>query len=307
MQLAAIREIFVNNLLPILLSAGAGFALGRTLRPDIKAASRMTFYVFSPCLVFTSLARVGIAGGEFGKLALFTIAVSGVVGMLAWMCGRLLGAQRQVLASLVLASALANNGNYGLPATKFAFGDEALARALVCFVFSTVVIYTAGILIASMGKSSAAQALRNLLGVPAFYGLIAAGIVRGGEVHVPLFVDRAVSLLSEAAIPVMMVILGLQIAEIRAWPRRRAALIGAAGFLQLVVTPLVGLALAGLIGLSGPARQAAVLQSAMPAAVLTTVLAVEYELDTELISGTLLVTTVLSPLTLTPLIAYLLT
>lgn len=306
MQLAAIRDIFVDNLLPILLCAGAGFTLGRTLRPDIKAASRMSFYVFSPCLVFTSLVRVGMAGGEFGKLAFFTIGVSAAVAGLAWMCGRLLGAQRRVLASLVVASMIVNSGNYGLPAVKFAFGDEALARALVCFVFSTVVVYTAGILVASMGKSSARQALRNLLGVPAFYGLVAAGIVRGGDAQVPLFVDRAVSLLSEAAIPVMMVILGLQLAEIRAWPHRRAALIGSAGFLQLVVTPLIGLVLAGLIGLSGPARQAAVLQSAMPAGVVTTVLAVEYELDTELVSGTLLLTTLLSPLTLTPLISYLL-
>lgn len=58
--------------------------------------------------------------------------------------------------------------------------------------------------------------------------------------------------------------------------------------------------------LSGLARQAAVLQASMPAAVITTVLAVEYDLDQTLVSGTVVLTTLLSPLTLTPLIAYLL-
>jgi predicted permease len=45
----------------------------------------------------------------------------------------------------------------------------------------------------------------------------------------------------------------------------------------------------------------------MPAAVVTTVLAVQYDLDKTLVSGVVVFTTVLSPLTLTPLIAYLLT
>jgi hypothetical protein len=169
-----------------------------------------------------------------------------------------------------------------------------------------MITYTAGILIASMGKFSVRHALSRLLTVPAFYGLIAAGIVRHADWHVPLFLDRSVTLLSDASIPLMLVVLGLQIAEARTWPRSRVVLISAASFLQLVVTPLVALLLAQWIGLSGMARQAAVLQASMPAAVVTTILAVEYELDATLVSGTVVLTTLLSPLTLTPLIAYLL-
>jgi predicted permease len=291
--------------LPILLTAGAGFALGRTLQPDIKTASRLAFYIFSPCLVFESLVQVRIAGGEFSRLALFTLVVSAIMGVLSFLCGRLLGASRQLLASLVVASVFVNSGNFGLAANKFAFGEGALARAMVCFVFSTVILYTAGILIASMGKLSAARALRQLLIVPAFYGLIAAWIVRQTGWQIPLFLDRSVTMLSDAAIPLMLVILGLQIAQARSWPRGRIGLISAAGFLQLIATPLVALLMARWLGLSGLARQAAVLQSAMPAAVVATILAVEYDLDVPLVTGTVVVTTLVSPLTLTPLIAYL--
>jgi hypothetical protein len=90
-----------------------------------------------------------------------------------------------------------------------------------------------------------------------------------------------------------------------AWPHSRLGLIGLAVFLQLVVTPLVGLGFAGLMGLSGVTRQAAVLEAAMPTAVITTVLAVEYDLDAAFITSVVIVSTLLSPLTLTPLIAYL--
>jgi malate permease and related proteins len=306
MPFAIIRDAFVNNLLPVLLCAATGFVLGRTLHPDIKTASRLAFFIFSPCLVFVSLERVKITGGEFGNLAAFTLGVSLIIGLLAYISGRALGAGRHLIASMVVASMFVNSGNYGLAATKFAFGEDALARALVCFVFGTVVVYTLGILIASMGKFTAVQALRQLLYVPAFYGLLAATLVRQTGWNVPLFLDRSVSMLGDASIPLMLVILGLQISEARTWPRDRISLIGVAAVLQIIVTPLVALLLARWMGLTGVTRQAAVLQASMPAAVATTVLAVQYDLDTTLVSGTVVLTTLLSPLTLTPLIAYLL-
>ena len=306
MQFGVILDIFADNLLPIFMAAGAGFALGKISHPDIKTASRLSFHIFSPCLVFVSLAHIGITKGEFEKLALFSFSVAAITAGLAFICGRLLNLKRALLASLVVASAFSNNGNYGLAAVKFAFGEEALVRALVCFVFSTIWTFTAGILIASTGKCSLAQAFKKLFEVPAFYGLIGAGVIRYTNWQIPLFVDRAVMLLSEAAIPLMLVILGLQIAEARRLPRDRALLISVASLLQLVIAPIIALLLSRWIGLSGPARQAAVLQTAMPTAVITTILALEYDLDAELVTGTVLLTTLLSPLTLTPLIAHLL-
>jgi predicted permease len=55
--------------------------------------------------------------------------------------------------------------------------------------------------------------------------------------------------------------------------------------------------------LSGVSKQAAILESAMPTAVLATVLAAEFNVDPEFVTGTVLVSTVLSPLTVTPLLA----
>jgi len=306
MNPSAIPDIFINNLLPILLAAATGFALGKTLRPDIKTASRLAFHIFSPCLIFISIVRAGITGAEFGKLALLTVAVSCLVGIVSFLAGRVFGLGRQLLASLVVASMLSNSGNYGLAANKFAFGEEALACALVCFVFGTVVTYTVGILVASMGKLSARRALGTLMTVPAFYALVAAAVFRTTGWNIPVVLDRSVTLLSDAAIPVMLVILGLQIAEVRAWPRGRVTLIVAASILQVIVTPLIALLVAHWLGLSGPARQAAVLQTSMPAAVVTTVLAVEYDLDAALVTGTVVATTLASPFTLTVIIAYLL-
>jgi hypothetical protein len=305
--LSLLLRIFVDNILPIFLAAGTGFLLGRRLHPDLKTVSRLTLYLFSPCLVFTSLTRAALSAREFWGMALFALAVIGSMTLLSLGAGLALRLDRKLQATLVIASVFVNGGNYGLAANKFAFGDEALARAVIYFVFSTIMVYTLGVAVASLGRPGASlrRALWEVIALPNFYALIAAGLVRANGWELPLALARPVELLGEASIPVMLVLLGLQMAEARAWPRARLALIGLASFLQLLVAPLVGLALAGALGLTGVARQAAVLEASMPTAVITTILAVEYDLDAALVTGTVVLSTLLSPLTLTPLIAYL--
>ena len=66
-----------------------------------------------------------------------------------------------------------------------------------------------------------------------------------------------------------------------------------------------GLLLAPLFGLEGVARQAGTLQSAMPSAVIGTILATEYDVEPTFVTSVVLLTTLLSPFTLTPLLRWL--
>jgi malate permease and related proteins len=72
-----------------------------------------------------------------------------------------------------------------------------------------------------------------------------------------------------------------------------------------VAAPFVAIGLTALLGLSGPARQAGVILASMPVAVVTTILALEFEISPAFVTSAVFVSTILSPLTLTPLIAYL--
>jgi predicted permease len=73
----------------------------------------------------------------------------------------------------------------------------------------------------------------------------------------------------------------------------------------LLLAPLVALAFAALFGLEGYARQASVTEASMPTMVSTTVLATEYNLDFKLVTAVVFISTLLSPLTLTPLLVFL--
>ena len=83
-------------------------------------------------------------------------------------------------------------------------------------------------------------------------------------------------------------------------------MVAAAVTLSLIAAPFVALGLTWLLGLSGADRQAGVVLASMPTAVITTILALEFDVAPAFVNTVVFMTTVLSPLTLAPLIAYLL-
>jgi malate permease and related proteins len=190
-----------------------------------------------------------------------------------------------------------------LPVVLFAFGANALSHATVYFVTASILTYTVGVFTAAAGRRSMAQALVGITKIPAIYGVSAAFIVLGTGISIPTGLMRPIELLSEAAIPMMVLVLGMQLE--RATIPKRPSLVGAAVLLSLVGSPIVALALSSMLGLSGPARQAGVILASMPVAVVTTILAVEFEIAPAFVTSAVFFSTLLSPLTLTPLIAYL--
>ncbi len=75
--------------------------------------------------------------------------------------------------------------------------------------------------------------------------------------------------------------------------------------LRLVGGAVLAIAAARVFGLEGPARQAGILEAAMPSAVVTIILASEYEVEPSFVTSVVFVTTLLCPFTLTPLMALL--
>jgi len=296
-------SIFVQNILPIFLVAGVGFLLVRYLEADVQTLSPVTLHVLTPCLVFNILVTSDLSAGEFGRLTLLALGTILGIGVIARIVARALKLDRVMTSAFTVVVMFANGGNYGLPLTLFVFGQEALVRATVYFVISLVLTYTLGIFLASSGRRSLGEALSSVLRIPNIYAAVAAVVVIVAGVAPPTFVMRPIKLLSDAAIPVMILVLGMQLEQ--AVKPASLRLVGLATGLRLAVSAVLGILLAQVLGLSGAARQAGVLQSAMPVAVGTTILAVEFEVEPTFVTSVVFLSTILSPFTLTPLIAWL--
>ena len=295
--------IFLNNLLPVLLASSAGFLLARLLHVSPSALSRVIFYIFSPCLIFTLLTQSELSDGDILRVGLFTATVILLLGAVAFLAGKIARLERRTLAGMVLASMFMNAGNFGLPVVLFAFGEHALSYASLFFVANAILSYTVGVMTASMGSANIPQAFTNLFKIPFIYALALALFFMRTDWQVPIPLERTAELLGDASIPAMLVLLGMQLESANL--SGQAVPLTLATGIRLLVSPLLALALGPVFGLVGAARQAVTLEASMPTAVLTTVLATEYDAQPTLVTAVVFVSTLLSPLTLTPLLAFL--
>ncbi len=300
---ALLLEIFADDLLPVFAIAGAGFLVARFAGVQVQGVSRLTFHVLAPALVFNVLVSSTLDAAQSSRMALFYLLVTLSAAVMARLAAIPLRLDRRMLSAFMLVAISSNSGNYGLPVTALAFGRDALAFASVYFVTSAIFSYTGGVLIAASGRLDIRGALGRLFRVPPFYAAVAALIMMGLHVTPPAIIMRPITMLSDAALPLMILVLGMQIE--RATMPERPVVVATAVFVSLVLMPLAAIGWAHAVGLQGPAFQAGVLQSSMPTAVMATILALEFDAQPQFVTSVVCIATLVSPLTVTLLIAYL--
>jgi predicted permease len=303
MEINALLATFAENLLPILLLGGVGFMLGKLIAVDSRSLGRLVFYTFSPILVFNLILHTNLGSGEILITMGYALVACTLTGVLALAFGWFMHFERPVLMALIMTSAFGNTGNYGLPLVSFAFGKQALAFASLFFVTNSILFNTAGVLMASLGHMDLRTAFNGIFKVPGVYAVLLAFLLNRFHVVLPFPLIRTVELAAAGSIPLMLVLLGLELSRV-SWSYSMKP-IGLSVALRLIAGPVIGLLLAVPFGLQGSARYGNVTETAMPAAVTNMVLAAEYGLDTSLVTAMVFLSTVLSPLTLTPLLVYL--
>jgi malate permease and related proteins len=295
--------LFWNNLFPIFLIAGLGYLIGRWKKISPKPLAQVVFYIFSPALIYDIIAHSELSSTDILKVGSITILSTIILTGLAYIAGKILRLDRKLSAALILVSILPNAGNYGLSVNLLTFGDDALAYASIYFSFSVIVMFTLGVFIASMGSTSIQGSIKSLLKVPSIYAVIIAFTFLAYNLHFPSPVEHAITILSDATIPAMLVLLGLQFQQIT--PNNHLGALASGTVLRLLISPLLGFGLASLFNLQGAVLQAVVTESAMPSAVTNTVLATEYDVEPAFVASVVFFTTILSPFTITPLLAFL--
>lgn len=299
----SLPTLFLNNLFPILLVAGIGYLVGKLLHVDPKALSRVVFYIFSPCLIFNLLITSQLDSNDISRIMGFAAVQFLAMGLIAFAVGKIFKLERKLFVAVIIVAISVNAGNYGMSLNLFAFGEEALAYAGLYFATAAILTYTIGVMIASMGSTNFRQSLAQLAKVPTVYAVILAILFNISGWSLPMPVARSVNILADAAIPGMLVLLGLQLQHNqRSWDIRAISL---ATGLRLLGGVTLAISTAGIFGLQGMAYNAGIIEASMPTAVLSTVLATEYNVKPAFVTSVVFITTILSPITLTPLLAYL--
>ena len=277
--------------------------LGKLLDINARSLGRVVFYVFSPVLIFELLIQSRLKLNEAIGVITLTVCIVSIMGILTLLVGTLLKLERPALTSILITTMFANTGNYGLPLVSFAFGEQALSYAGIYFVTTTILFYTVGVLIASLGHMNLREAALGLFRIPTLYAVILAILINALDIQIPGPLERAVELAAGGTIPLMLVLLGVELTRVQLSNSVRAMQLSVS--LRLLISPLIALLLTALFGISGTARQGSVTQASMPSMVSATVLATEYHMDSKLVTAVVFISTLISPLTLTLLLVYL--
>lgn len=293
--------IFIDNMVPVLAIAAVGVVMRRRLEVNPAPVSRMMFYVFSPALAFDAVYTSNISGGDFLRVYLGTVALLVAIGAVSFFFLRWQTVTPREFATTLVAAFVFNGANFGLSIVSFAFGAEALTYAVIIYIAGSTVAWTLGPYVSSSGAASMLKSLQNVLRTPVVYALLGAFLLKAAGIHeLPPALSRSSLLLADASIPLMLVLLGLQLGGFQKPDRWRLLLSGTA--IRLLLAPLIAVVCATILNLDGAARFAFILQAGMPTAVLTLILAYEFDTDRDLALNLIMTTTLLSPISLTLLI-----
>ena len=297
----SLAQVFASTILPVVLLAGAGYILARTMPLDGRSLGRVIFYLASPSLVFRSIYNMEISSTLLQQEVLIVTGVYLLTGVIGWMAGA--DQERSRRSALTMSSSISNNGNMGLPISLFALGDAGLAIATVYYAISALLTNTLGVFVASSGSAPLRKAIGQSLRAPVIYATIFGLLLNRFTVPLPDSLYRAVDLMAGAAIPMMLVLLGVQLSTTPF--NREQRVVWRSLVIRLGVSPLIALALCQVLGIGGLERQVMILQAAMPTAVVATVLSTEFGAAPRLVAAAVFVSTLVSMVTLSAVIVLL--
>ena len=294
--------VFLNVVTPVFILVVIGYFVGPRLKIDARSLSRTAYFVFIPAFVFNIISEAKIDSGLALQMLSFILVAQIAVALLGFLVGKALRQSREITAAFVLIATFGNVGNFGLPLIVFRLGETARTYATVYFVATVFISFVICVGVASWARSGGVTAVFSVFKTPALIALIPALVFNITDVEVPIFLSRLSGLLGQAMIPAMLITLGVQMGEI---PKIKINFnVFAASTVRLIGGPVLALLIVPYFGLEGLERSTGILQAAMPAAVLASIIALEYKLLPEFVTTTVLFSTLYSILTLTVILTF---
>jgi predicted permease len=279
--------------LPVLLVAGIGFIwakMGR--RFDSVFLTDIATNVGTPCLVAHSLTTLKLARADIAQMGIAVlIAVAGflVLGIITLRLMKL--SPNSYLPALMFP----NTGNMGLPLSLFAFGQDGLGLAVVYFGCTVTLQFTLGI-----SLSAGSLSLSRLVRTPTVYAVAISIILLAFNIQLPAWIDNTISVLGGITIPMMLLTLGVSLAQLKVHEVGRNLLLSC---VRLGGGFLIALVIAHVFDLPPMAAGVLIIQSSMPVAVFNFLFAQYYGRAHADVAAMVVISTGLSFLTL-PLLAF---
>ena len=294
-------SVFFEVVLPVMLVAALGAVVGRWRRVPAEPLSAVVFFLFTPALVYHSMANSELAAGLSLKIAAVAVIIYVVGYAAASTWSMLVRHEPPQRSAFALAVTSLNTGNMGIAVALLAFGDVGVQVAVLTWVVNATLVTSAGIVIATLPSGSSKPALVAPFAYPALYAAALGFAANGLDVDLPVTIEAPIATLAGAAVPAMLVVLGLQLGR-GLGDLGELADVGVASVLRLLLGPLVALGAALALGLEGVTRDVVIVLGGMPTAVIAIIVATEFDVRPQFVTRAVVTSTLASVVTLTVLL-----
>lgn len=284
---------------PVFFLAGVGY-FWATRASDYPAEfiTRLIMNISAPCLFISAMDRAEVAMGDLGNVVLAAATVFAATALLAYPVIRACRLNMRVYLPPLL---FPNCGNMGLSLCMFGFGDTGLALGLGIFMAMTVCQFTLGILIVDQSGKGMAGRLLDLAKQPIVHAAIFALACKALDYQLPEWAGNSLTLMGGVTIPLMLMTLGVSLAQLSISNLPRALTVSVA---RLLGGFLLGLAAVTFYDLQGVERGVVLVQASMPVAVFNYLLAIRYHQSPRDTAGMVVLSTLIAFLCLPLLLGY---
>ncbi|AUC60262.1 transporter [Cyanobacterium sp. HL-69] len=286
-------NVILSAVLPVGLIIIIGYIAGQKLNLDQSSLCQLSIYILAPAIVADSLYRNTVSGRSVVLIILTYGLISLVIYGVIWLFAFILKVDKDNRQSIFAVILCPNNGNMGLPITTFALGDEGLDRAIIYMIGSSIFLF--GMLPAILSNRGIKKGIILTLRLPLIWAMVFGAMLNISGVELPFNLGRSMELLGISAIPIALIILGMQLAQSKFILTLGECLLALA---KLIVAPLIAVGVGRITGLEGIDLQVLVLQTAMPTAVNTLVMVKEFGGNGTIVAQTIIISTVMSFITL---------
>ena len=291
-------------ILPLSIPVIAGALLVRFKRFETAHLLTIVLYFFMPVMIFKTLTTSQISFSDINGSLLFSIMNLMLMWGIATLLAKMQKRPDSEAAGLALVSTLTNSVNYGLPLVLLAFGELGLEKASVYVIIQMILVNTVGIYIAARSKFTVKNAILSVLKLPSIYALLLAVLIRLLNLQMPVGIEQGVDMVAQAYSPVVLTILGAQMASVKiAQSEQESQRTFWTGLtVRMLVAPLIALLCLFILGIKGMLFSVLFILASMPVAVNAVILAEKFDASAKIVSKCILWTTLLSFITLPILI-----
>ena len=282
-------------LFPVFFIVGIGYYLGKK-NPnfDTTFITNYSGNFGAPALFIFAITSSGVTYTVFSEyfiyaiIALTSFAVIGVIFLFF---------MKKDISRELPPYFLPNTGNMGIPICLFAYGTLGMGVAAAISSLVILLHFTINIFLASKKFD-----IKIILKSPPTYAVIVAVYFLYFDLEMPKVVLNTVMLLGYAMIVLILMSLGVSLTQLKVFSLKDSV-ISSIG--RVIIGPIIGFMIIKLFDLSGFAAGVLLIQSAMPSAILTYLVAEMYSPKkvVDSISSMIVVSTLMSLITV-PIIVY---